>query len=138
MLMAKDLMQTNLIVATTEMLVVDVIDILGEKKITALPVVDSEGNLVGIISEKDILEIAYQIIAGYYDFNKGQTVADMMITDVVTFKSEDNLADICQSFMSRPFRRVPVVEDGKPIGIISRRDIIFKAFAMHDENNQTV
>ena len=129
MLTARDVMQTNLITITAETSAVDVINILGEKKLTGLPVVNDEGNLIGIITEKDVLKIAYQIISGSYNPNTDKMVGDMMITEVTTFGPDDNLADICQSFMTRPFRRVPVVEDGKPIGIISRRDIIFRALS---------
>jgi len=131
-------MHTNLISITSETPIVDVVDILGDTKMTALPVVDSEGNLMGIISEKDVLVIAYQVITDYYDMNKRKTAGDMMVKSLVTFSPNDNLADICQCFMNRPIRRVPVVEDGKLIGVISRRDIIFKAFASHSENKQTV
>jgi len=129
MLTARDLMQTNLITITAETTAVDVINILGEKKLTGLPVVNDVGNLIGIITEKDVLRIAYQIISGSYDPKTHKTVGDMMITEVITFDAEDNLADICQCFMNRPIRRVPVVEDGKLLGIISRRDIIFRALS---------
>lgn len=138
MLAAKDLMQTELISVTKETSIVDVVDILGKKKLTGLPVVDDEGNLVGIITEKDVLRIAYQIISDTYDLSNCKTVGDLMITDIVTFDTEDNLADICQCFMNRPIRRVPVVENGKLVGVVSRRDIIFKAFTCHNESKQTV
>lgn len=138
MLLARDLMHTDLISISPQTPIVDVVDILGDTKMTALPVVDSEGTLVGIISEKDVLVIAYQMISENYDMSKSKTAGDMMVKNLVTFNPDDNLADICQCFMNRPIRRVPVVEDGKLVGVVSRRDIIFKAFAIHSESKQTV
>ena len=48
--------------------------------------------------------------------------------ELVTFSPDDNLADICQCFLDRSIRRVPVVDEGKLVGVISRKDIITLAF----------
>ena len=138
MVIARDLMQTDLVSVTPETSIMDVVDILGEKRLTGLPVVDGEGNLVGIITEKDVVRIAYQIITDTYDLGTCKTVSDLMITDVITFDPENNLADICQCFMNRPIRRVPVGKNGKLVGIVSRRDIIFKAFTCREKSELPV
>ena len=59
-------------------------------------------------------------------------IGDIMTKDVISFRLDDNLADICQCFMNKPFRRVPVLDNGKLVGIISRKDIITHAFAALD------
>ncbi len=130
MLKAKDIMQSNLITAKEDTTVIEAISILGQNKITGLPVVDDDLNLVGLVSEKDIMSIAYHVLSDVIgnatDIKK---LGDIMTKDVVSFRLDDNLADICQCFMNKPFRRVPVLDNGKLVGIISRKDIISHAFA---------
>ena len=129
MLKAKDIMQTDLITVTEQTPVHEVIDLLAEKKIAGLPVVNGRGRLVGIVSEKDILIMAYHKITDTGDeaVNSGK-IGNVMTSDVVSFRPDDNLADICQCFMNSPFRRVPVIDDGTLVGLISRKDIVSFAF----------
>ena len=129
MVIAKDLMRTDLITVSKEATVSEVIDILAEKGITGLPVVEDDMTIIGLISEKDVLQVAYRIIAHSYDpASSKATVEKLMAKELVTFSPDDNLADICQCFLDRSIRRVPVVDDGKLVGIISRKDIITLAF----------
>ena len=130
MVTAKDIMQTNLITITKDANVSEVIKILGEKKITGLPVTDEDMKIEGIVSEKDVLTMAYHtIIDSENTTSKDKKVEDVMVSDVVSFRSDDNLADICQCFINNPFRRVPILEDGILVGLISRKDIITYAFS---------
>ncbi len=60
-----------------------------------------------------------------YDSNSpGNTVRSIMSTDVVTFDINDSLSDICQCLMESAFRRVPIVDNGRIVGIISRKDLL--------------
>ena len=130
MLKAKDIMQSSLITAKEDTTVIEAINILGQNKITGLPVVDDDMTLLGLVSEKDIMSIAYHVlsdvISNAMDTKK---LGDIMTKDVISFRLDDNLADICQCFMNKPFRRVPVLDNGKLVGIISRKDIVAHAFA---------
>ncbi len=129
MIKAKDIMKTDLITVTGQTSVHDAVDILAENKITGLPVVDQQGNLIGIVSEKDVLLLAYRKITD--TSNKAMNsrkITDVMTSKVISFRPEDNLADICQCFMNNPFRRVPILDNGKLVGIISRKDIVSVAF----------
>lgn len=133
MLKAKDIMQSSLVTAKRDTSVIEAINILGQNKITGLPVVDDDMTLVGLVSEKDVLSIAYHVLAGIVGSTKdAKKIGDIMTKDVVSFRLNDNLADICQCFMNKPFRRVPVLDNGKLVGIISRKDIIAHAFAKLD------
>ncbi len=137
MLEAKDIMTTDLITVTEQTLVREAIDILAENRITGLPVVDGDDRLVGIVSEKDILIMAYHKITDTGDkAMNSRKICNVMTSDVVSFRPEDNLADICQCFMSSPFRRVPVLDDGKLVGLISRKDIVSFAFSKRQVANQ--
>jgi len=118
MLKAKDIMTTDLVTVKSQASVYEAIQELIDNNITGLPVVDDDMTVVGVISEKDILKLLY-------DLEKdGGTVADYMTETAVSFDPEDNLLDICNCFMKNPFRRVPILSDGKLAGIISRADII--------------
>ncbi len=130
MFKASDVMQTDLITVSQDTPILEAMELIVENRITGLPVVAEDMKLTGIISEKDILKIAYQVIAGSYDPGPStDKVKDFMTNDVITFRPHDNLADICQCFLDKPFRRVPVVEDGRLVGLISRKDIISFAFS---------
>jgi CBS domain-containing protein len=53
-----------------------------------------------------------------------RAVADLMTADVVCFSADDDLTDVCDCFLANSFRRVPILEDGKLAGLISRGDIM--------------
>lgn len=134
MLKAKNIMQSSLITVKQDTPVIEAINILGQNKITGLPVVDDDMTLVGLVSEKDVLSIAYHVLADVAgNAMDAKKIGDIMTKDVVSFRLDDNLADICQCFMNKPFRRVPVLDNGKLVGIISRKDIIAHAFAKLDK-----
>jgi CBS domain-containing protein len=86
--------------------------------ITGLPVLRDDGTLAGVISEKDVLRLLYNVE------DKPGTVAGYMTTDVVCFDQEASLHEIAESFVKNNFRRVPILSQGKLVGIISRKDII--------------
>ena len=129
MLKAKDIMTTDLVTVKSQASVYEAIQELIDNNITGLPVVDDDMTVVGVISEKDILKLLY-------DLEKdGGTVSDYMTEMTVSFDPEDNLLDICNCFMKNPFRRVSILSDGKLAGIISRTDIIgyILKIKQHDE-----
>jgi acetoin utilization protein AcuB len=129
MLQAKGIMQTKLLTISKDATISEAIKLLAENGITGMPVVDDDMGIVGLISEKDLLNVAFHIMNGDGDAAlKGKKVEDIMTTDVVSFKTTSNVADICQCFMNNSFRRVPILEDDKLVGLISRKDIIYKTF----------
>ena len=75
-------------------------------------------NLLGIVSEKDVLVSLYA--------PNGTVLAarDLMTTDVVSFNVHDDLFDICDVLVREKFRRVPILDQDKLVGIISRTDIM--------------
>ena len=129
MLKAKDIMTTDLVTVKSQASVYEAIQELIDNNITGLPVVDDDMTVVGVISEKDMLKLLYDME------EDGGTVADYMTETAVSFDPEDNLIDICNCFIKNPFRRVPILSDGKLAGIISRTDIIkyILKIKQHDE-----
>jgi CBS-domain-containing membrane protein len=115
---AADIMTTNVITAKKDMLLTDVIALLLRWHISALPVVDYEDKIVGIVSEIDLVNLTF-------DGNAADTtVEEVMVTDIISFSPSTQLADLVQTFSKRHLRRVPIIENGKVVGIISRRDIL--------------
>lgn len=115
---ASDIMTRNVITAQKDMVLTDVIALLLRWHISAMPVVDYEGKMVGIVSEIDLVNLTF-------DGNAADTtVEEVMITDVIYFNPDTQLADLVQTFSKKHLRRVPIIENGKIVGIVSRRDIL--------------
>lgn len=115
---ARDAMKYGLVTITKGAPIYEAMEILATRDITGLPVVDNCMNLVGIISEKDMLKLFYDSTA------EPGNVEDFMTKEVVSFNHDDNLFDICRCLMDNNFRRVPILDQGKLVGIISTTDII--------------
>jgi CBS domain-containing protein len=96
----------------------DVIKFFVENDITGVPVVDDEMTLIGIISEKDVLNVLLN------DKSVSAKVEDYMTKDVVGFELDADFITICECLLNNNFRRVPILKNGKLVGIISRRDLI--------------
>ncbi|MGD8983865.1 MAG: CBS domain-containing protein [Desulfobacteraceae bacterium] len=119
MVKAKDIMSTTVTTVHEYANVMEVIKLLVEHNVTGLPVVDDSGRLLGMVTEKDILMLLL------YDPNvKGKTVTDLMTTEITHFDEDENLMTIFESLVQSNFRRVPILSEGRLVGIVSRRDII--------------
>ncbi len=112
------IMTTDVITVARNTPITRVLEIMSEHDVTGLPVVNDDMTLVGIISEKDLLTL----ISDQGDnFAKAE---DFMTEDIVSFDQDDDLIAICECLTNNHFRRVPIVSQGKLVGIVSRRDII--------------
>lgn len=118
----EDIMTKEVIATNEEATIQEATRIIVEKNITGLPVVDKKKRLVGIISEKDIMTLLYNVgsISG--------KVKEFMTREVVSFDIEDNLVDVCDCLVKNHFRRIPIVSGPKKklVGIITRKNIIQK------------
>jgi len=118
MFQAKDIMKTELVTVKRDTGIHEAIRILAENNVTGLPVVNDDMTVAGIISEKDMLGLLYNIE------DKPGNVEHFMTKEVICFDKEDSLIDIAESFIKGSFRRVPILDEGKLVGIVSRKDII--------------
>ena len=114
-------MQTNLVTIGTDASVYRALELLVEYNITGLPVVDDDMHLLGIVSEKDMMNL---MIDDDGDDYEPKTVEDVMTTDITSFDINDDLIAVCECLTKSNFRRVPILSKGKLIGIISRKDLI--------------
>jgi CBS domain-containing protein len=117
-LLAKDVMKCGLLTVGKSTPIYEAMELLATKNITGLPVVDDYMNLLGVVSEKDVLKLLYDPNA------KPALVQDYMTEDVVSFDRNASLFEICHCLISNNFRRVPILDNGKLVGIISRTDIM--------------
>lgn len=92
-----------------------------ENKISGAPVLDNQGKLVGVLSEKDCMRTLFE--SSYYN-NLGGFVKEYMSTDLKTINIHDTLSNVADEFIKSRFRRFPVMEGDKLVGQISRRDIL--------------
>jgi len=102
--------------------VLSAINTLLEQEISGAPVVDDDGNLVGVLSEKDCMRT---ILESTYHNEMGELVSELMSKDVETVDVNASIIDVAGKFLESRFRRFPVVDhDGFLVGQISRRDIL--------------
>ena len=116
-----EFMATNLITFSPETPIETAIDTFLTQKISGAPVVNSEGSLVGILSEKDCMRTLLE--ASYYN-NLGGYVKEYMSTEVTTIDVNETLSNVADSFLNSRFRRFPILEGDKLVGQISRRDVL--------------
>jgi CBS domain-containing protein len=140
-----DVMTPDPIVVQPDTPLKDAIQLLAEKRISGLPVVDPSGKLVGVISETDLMwqetgvtppayimlldSVIYLENPNKYDRDLhkalGQTVGEVMTKDAITVKSNKPLREAAQLMHERSIRRLPVLDElDKVIGIVTRGDII--------------
>lgn len=119
---AKDCMNRTVYSVRPDDEVCTAVRLFVEKKISGAPVIDNIGNLVGVITEKDCMGIALH--AGYHS-ECGGRVSDYMSSEVVTVDTDTPVMEIAEHFATRSMRRVPVLELGRVVGIVSRRDILW-------------
>jgi CBS domain-containing protein len=119
MFTAEEIMTKNVISVTRETPIREAMELMIKHRISGLPVVDDDMNLVGVLSEKDVVSLLYDMEA-----LDTQKVRNFMTERAMVFDIDDNLVDICDFFAKNLFRRVPITSDGKLVGIISVPDVI--------------
>ena len=97
------------------------IKLLIKKKLTGVLVIDEKNNLVGLLSEKDCLKI---LLRHGFDQFPDDVVASYMHPVPLTVESTVDIIRAAQIFLDNSFRRLAVVDDGKLVGQITRRDIV--------------
>lgn len=118
----RDLLAVNkrpVISVDRSMPVTRAIDLMGEKRIGAVPVID-DGAVVGIMSERDVIYCLRRDGAAILDW----TVEQLMTTPVVTVGPDMSLLGALALMTRRRIRHLPVVEQGKMIGLVSIGDLV--------------
>ena len=119
--LVRDYMAGQLVTFKPDTDVMEAIHELLHHRIAGAPVVNDQGDLVGMLSELDCMKVALN--AGYYG-DWGGPVADYMTHGVESVDAEMNIVDLAQKFLDSGFRRFPVLHDNRLVGQISRRDAL--------------
>jgi len=132
----KDVMTADVVSVQETAEYKDIVLVLRELRVSALPVLDAADHLVGVVSEADLLlkEAGQEDLGGYLISSgrrgeqakaAGVTAAELMTTPVVTIGPEDSVADAARLMHDRHVKRLPVVDKaGHLVGIVSRLDLL--------------
>lgn len=152
---AKDIMTRRVITVDEDKPVSEIAKLMLERNISAVPVVDDANEVIGIVSEGDLIfrhEIGTDqpkhswwlklindntALANEYLKTHGKVARDVMTTNLVTVSEETSVAEIAHLMEKNHIKRVPVVEDGKLVGIVSRANIVRRIAAVKELHIET-
>jgi len=127
---AHEIMTTPVVTVTPDHSAREAIALLAEHEFTSLPVVDDDGDVIGIVSEIDLLRARMphdprahalpQRDAG----DPPRTVGDVMSDVVVCLSENADAADLAEVLVDNRIRAVPILRGGDLVGIVSRRDVL--------------
>jgi len=128
----RDYMTRHLVTFRSDTDLFAAINRLLEHRISGAPVVDSQGHLIGLLSEGDCLR---GILSGAYYEAVGGNVSAYMTREVETISPEADIIEVSERFLRSRRRILPVVEEGRLCGLIGRHDVLraVKEFAQHDQ-----
>lgn len=138
---ARDVMVTSVITVKPDTSIQEVARTFVDRHISGAPVLDDQGRLVGIVSEGDLLHrreagtektrswwlhwlTRRETLAGDYVKEHALHVVDVMTRDVITAAPEAPLRQIARLLEKNRIKRVPIVENGKVVGIVSRANLV--------------
>lgn len=138
---ASDIMVSDVVTVGPDSSIHEVAEILVGKRISGVPVLDARGKLVGIVSEGDLLRRAEagteherswwlkllmgrETLAAEFIKEHARRVRDVMTRDVITVAPDTPVTEIAGLLERNRIKRVPVVENGKIVGIISRANLV--------------
>lgn len=122
----KEIMTKDVVTVQSATPVREVADLLRERNVSGVPVVDDEGRVLGVVSELDVVS------------RRGATAADIMSKQVISVTEDTDVDEVLHLFLNQRIRRVPVLSDGQHLaGIVSRSDLVRPASISHflDEQN---
>jgi CBS domain-containing protein len=121
-MIARDIMTRRVYTITPEASVQKVAQLLTRNSISGVPVVDTDGKIVGVVTEADVI--------GKVD-REGLCVADIMSPEVIFVDEETPVGEIARLLVERKIKRVPVMREGKLVGIVCRADIVHSVAEGH-------
>ncbi len=127
MYQVRDVMNEDFLTISTDKTVEEAIRLLVDNHLSGIPAVDEDDRLVGIVSELNLLETLYSPKI------REMLVRDVMTKDVLTVAPNTMLSDATGLMVVHRIRRLPVVDDGKIVGVVARRDLLRYTMEAGDE-----
>lgn len=112
----------------------EAIHLLAEKRIGALVVGDAEGRVIGILSERDVMRALASEGASALD----HPISHHMTTKVVTCTRRASIEDVMETMTEGRFRHLPVVEEGRLVGVVSIGDVVKRRIATVEAEHQAM
>jgi CBS domain-containing protein len=135
----REIMSKEVVAVTPETPFKSIVERLVQSDVSGLPVIDASGRLVGIVTEADLaskeaygvrrrraLSVLADVLAGPEWLSKafGSVASDVMTREVLTCGPDDDVRVATRRMLERRVKRMPVVDDGTVIGMVSRQDIL--------------
>ena len=117
----RDYMDKEVVTLTPDIHLYKAIDVLLHHRISGAVVVDTQGKLIGMLSESDCLG---GILNGVYFEESSDRVGSLMSEAVETIDADADILKAAEHFVKHGRRRLPVIEQGRLVGQISRRDLL--------------
>ena len=150
---ASDVMVSNVITVGPDASIPDVAEMLLRHRISAVPVVGPQGEILGIVSEGDLINrpeseterrkpwwldalATNEGLAAQYVKSHSRKAADVMTTEVITAAPDTSVAAIAALLEKNRIKRVPIVENGKIVGIVSRANLLQALASLKDKTPQ--
>ncbi len=128
---ARDIMATKLITLDIHTDVFDAIRVMIKNNISGAPVIDKDRNLLGVFSEKSVMQV---LIDAAYDGLPTNEVGAFMDKTPHTIVENTQLLSIAQIFLTTPRRRLPVLDGQKLVGQVSRRDVVRAVYEVNEHH----
>lgn len=135
---ASEIMSAPVITAKGSAQLKEIAALMLHNDIGAVPIVDDDGLLIGIVSEDDILPLQsiedprlHALTRSVGKKRVARTAAEVMIRDVFTTRQDADVTEVARLMHTKHLKTLPVVEEGRVVGIISRRDVL-KVLARSD------
>jgi CBS domain-containing protein len=118
-MLARDIMTHQVWTISPEASVRDAARMLAERRISGMPVLNERGDIIGMCTEADVIS------------KQGELVRDIMSTEIISVSEETPVGEIAKLLSHRKIKRVPVVTNGRLVGLVSRADIVAAVAAGH-------
>jgi CBS domain-containing protein len=150
---AIDVMVRDVVTVRPDTDIAEAIKLLSEHDVSALPVVDEKGNLMGILSEADLMHrveidtekrrpwwleavTGASTLAEEFAKSHGKKVVEVMTSGAISVSEDTPLSEIAGLFERKRINRVPVVKNGKLVGVVSRSNLIQALASVVDRSDQ--
>lgn len=123
-----DYMSKRLVTLTKDTNVIDAVKKLLNHKITSAPVIDQQGRLLGMFSEKDVMRV---VLESAYNQSMGGKVGEYMTSETISVNADSSIVDLAEKFQQSSVRSFPVFQDADLVGIVSRTDVLRALASIH-------